>query len=960
MRFFPHTAAVLLLSASFTPLANHAASPSSGEYILAKNGKSVCTIVLKENPSAKEKYAAEELSEFIAKMSGAKVKPEIRHQKSSAQYNIFLGTAKDSALAAKIASSKIKELLHDGYALKAGRDGIILIGGSEDGVIFGAYAFLRKLGMRWFHPGPDGEYCPKLPDLAVKECEEIVNPSFEFRALSAGNNFAQGENEFFKWQTRNGMYMLTHKFILWRPDIQLETSRRPAEMGWGGHAMSSMMESGTKKEELFKQHPEYYGIWNGKRNLHYWYCQPCTSNPEVIRRMADGIMKYYKHKPEGGSFLLGNDDHTRWCQCENCSRLDSEFDKKMGYVSTRYFKMIMDVYKCLKENNANGEFQAWAYQNFQYPPHESVVIDKNISITLCPHGRCFVHAIDDPACKDNARFYDIFKKWKVRRNRTFTLEYPGQLPSGCEAGESCQDKNCTGVIYLPDDRRMADTLKKYHELGIRGSRSFIAAYNTKFGGSLKENTYTRTQNIALWHYYYVTAYFLWDVNADYEKVFEDYGSKYYGSAWPAMRKYRLLLTGLFENGPHMRYGTPNEELAKCLYPAYSRERLEAYLNEAEKLAAEDPSALRKVRRERDFFNHSWILMLDCVLADAPDLKRTHRPETPRACAAPEDLVVDGLLKEKEWKKADCAVNFITDGKPAVPGAILRVLYDKNSIVLGLELLERFDKAGQCAERPSAEEQVAIRLPRPGASDLVLEFRPDGKFIAGQSGATGVMRTLIDRRSAEVRIPVSTFGFHAAEGNKFSIGVERIRVEKGKKTEARLAGPNKNLYADITLGAAETIRNGSFEVLIKRKDLKDYIGNGVFPQWLTINPIKGAIELVRENAAHGYNALCFKGAGAVFFNTRSPENRRNYKIKVSCRAKGHGKMSFSFNRYKQVDGHNRFAGHVPNFFTAELNSGDWQYYETVYEHNFEERNPSLRIDMKGQECFLDDVRAEIIY
>ena len=754
------------------------------DYTLASNGKLLCHIVLPADASMMEKYAADELAHFIQKMAKTGEKPSISSKTADGKNNIFLCT-KTSEVARKVFSGRIlKNLTNEGYALKCVPGAVYLAGGNKEGVIYGVYAFLQKLGMRWFHPAPHGEYCPDLKVLKVGKWEENHNPSFVDRRLSAGANFPYEEKPFYLWMTRNKMPISLHKYGMWRKDWQLETSRRPYRMGSGGHAMSSLLEAGTKKGELFKQHPEYYGIWNGKRNLRKWYCQPCTSNPEVIRRMAKGIMEYFNKPPAGNAYLLGNDDHSRWCQCGNCSVIDSEFDKKMNYVSTRYFTMIRDVYNVLKKNNAKGQLQAWAYQNYQHPPGDDFDLPEEVHIIMCPHGRCYVHTLDDPECKDNAKFYDIFKKWQKRKNLKTTLEYPGNLPSGCDGGELCTN-DCPGVIYLPLDRQMADTIKKYHSLGIRGVSSFITAYGTRFGGLLKRNAYTENMNLSQWHYYYISAAMLWDVNQDFNTLFEDYGTKYYGKAWKYMRPYRLLLMELFENGPHMRYGTPNERLGECLNPLYARERLLYLLCQAEKVCEDDPLLTKRITDEKNFFMQSFVRIQDRLQADLPEMRRTNRPETPLAMKSAK-LTADGFLKEKEWKRAEYITHFRTNGSISDPATTLRVLYNDTTLLFGFELPGSFDAAtGKIRKAPGGE---TLTLTIHGITPLTLRFLSDGTFDAGGSTAKGVMRDAGDMRTAEIMVDASQFNLSLSNGNLLTISAALSGGRHSNKV-SRLSGIN---------------------------------------------------------------------------------------------------------------------------------------------------------------------------
>ena len=88
-----------------------------------------------------------------------------------------------------------------------------------------------------------------------------------------------------------------------------------------------------------------------------------------------------------------------------------------------------------------------------------------------------------------------------------------------------------GLIGYSDERApIVETPAKY----------FIKEYLAGGKGSMANS----------WYYdaisRYFQAYFMWNPDADFETVMEDFGSKFYGRAWPEMKEYRTLLRNRYE------------------------------------------------------------------------------------------------------------------------------------------------------------------------------------------------------------------------------------------------------------------------------------------------------------------------------------------------------------------------------------------------------------------------------
>jgi Domain of unknown function (DUF4838) len=152
--------------------------------------------------------------------------------------------------------------------------------------------FLEDIcGVRWFLPGPDGEYVPKRSTLRVSDdLDRTIVPVF---AYSAGRDLygvatpASFANNF-------------------RSAIRLRT--------YGGHSYYSWLPA----ERYFKDHPEYFALIDGKRTAEGNHL--CSSNPEVRKILIREIRKDFD---AGYDWVqLGQEDNYWRCQCEQCESLD--------------------------------------------------------------------------------------------------------------------------------------------------------------------------------------------------------------------------------------------------------------------------------------------------------------------------------------------------------------------------------------------------------------------------------------------------------------------------------------------------------------------------------------------------------------------------------------------------------------------------------------------------------------
>ncbi len=929
-------------------------------YNLVKDGKVTSCIILPDNAGPVERHAADELASYLEKVTGARV--AIGGAPSKELYNIYLGTtAAKNVPRSDTIDKAIAQLKDDGFVLCADKDGIRVIGKKPVSVLYGAYEILKKYAdIRWFAPGADFEYCPRKPTVAVPGQVTVRNPAFRFRQLIFYCCHTNSKTvDSWDWFVRNGFNLMVHKGLVKAYPAEME--KRGAEI-----LQHCSFNDLLGNDRLFDTHPEYYGLFDGKRmKMNGEKRQPCTSHPQVAEIMAACIDKRMDEPPRGGGYLIGNNDSTAWCQCENCIKLDPPEEKQKHFVSTRNFTFINTIAGEIYKTHPDADLWSWAYQNFLEPPTR-VVPDPRLSLELCLVGRCYRHSIADEKCRVNAKFRNILAGWlKLHPLKLLPYEY-----SWCESPANVP-------VYTPKERVYCRDLKYYHKIGMEGFKQTIAPPDGTF--SPPWNTRHQTEAwYGEWQLLYLAGRLAWDIDADYDQLVEDMGSKYYGKAWPAMKPYREELIKMYEeNADHLLGwgGTPHYILGKCLEKPGVEVRLLQLLSEAEKLAADDPVAMKRIKRDVEYFGIWWQSVHKDFLARK--LVRWEVNVNKRV----DPIVIDGEFGEDDWKRIDNVADFIaTDGKTAAdPRTFVKMLYDEDNIYFAVEAMESDPGKMKIKARKHDDEvardnnlelwiagfmsdkSVKIALnPKGVIQDAVVVSGKAGIDPQYDSGVEVKTKVLADRWVAEIRVPAAACGRKIKDWDVWKVNVVRNRrlgrfwnlLERESQTSSwskgALAGPES--LRSVVLGDAVIRGNGLVETaLLKNGDFEDVaapvqkesgVSSGAkVPEFWSNDT--GTVTMVEGGAASGRQFLRIKTSRkpwAQLFQGINPP--ADFKNNLRLRAKVRGKGNLSCGGWLKGG--------------CKIDSREWMDMDGVYIFEAGKKINGLAFQVTAGEIDLDDV------
>jgi len=374
-----------------------------------------------------------------------------------------------------------------------------LVGATPTAATFAIYTFLEDLGCRWFMPGTLGEVIPRNSPIVWRGKSRTETPSFSWRQL---------------WYAYGGPPETAHDFEVW----QLRNKAVSPDVAHRHNCLATVPPT-----TYFKTHPEYYALLNGQRRDDK---QLCTSNPDVVRLSIEHINEYFDKNPRAMSYSLCPDDNADFCECPNCTALDTGKKDKEGrsIVTDRVITYANAVARGIQQKHPGRSISTYAYLNYSTPP-EREQIDTHVNIVFTASVYCSGHGIGDPACPSRRTMKEDLTGWTRRSRHVYVYEYD-PTPFNAEL---------PWPMYGTHTRSMPI----YREMGIQG-----------FTHECHDSWATLFPDM------YVAARMMWDAGQSGDALMDDLCARFFGPAGPFMRTYyRELDEALRQYSGRMEWGT---------------------------------------------------------------------------------------------------------------------------------------------------------------------------------------------------------------------------------------------------------------------------------------------------------------------------------------------------------------------------------------------------------------------
>ena len=467
-----------------------------------KNGKTAWSIVIAPQASSSEVLAAEELKNYLKKISQADF-PIVKTASLPGKNAVVIGTAASfpelKALAPQVPADD-----QDSLVITARNGNVYLLGNNNRSALYAAYTFLEQVfNVRWLYMGSDGEVVPRKQSFELDDKLNITYTSrFRYRGFHVCGTFYHDEMEL--WMARNKLNMIHSNPPNGKKWIVDWNKKRAAR---GFYIMFANHNIAIYNQKTFAEHPELYALVNGKRI----YDQLCWSNPQVDKIMIDNFLKAIKEQPEVEIINMFPADNMNYCQCPECSRFKR---------TDLWFNMLKRLANGIQKVYPDKKIASIAYQAYINPP--DVDLQGMDFIEYCMYDRCYVHKFNE--CSINQKVLKRLDAWKKKNVQIPVYGY--------------EFDNFAFPMAMPFGKMLEDQFNTFEKIGLCGAIPEAVAPNYK-----GRNAAPSKRNSGE-HYlfeYYLYARLMWDKSGTFDSVANDYTSFAYDVAAPQVRQYYELM-----------------------------------------------------------------------------------------------------------------------------------------------------------------------------------------------------------------------------------------------------------------------------------------------------------------------------------------------------------------------------------------------------------------------------------
>ncbi len=445
-------------------------------------------ILLAEDCTPAEQYAAEELQSLIEPCIGRKL--EIVRESSKPEGHIFVGSGK--AMRASNVGFEVQGFGEEDSRMVIRNGNIAIAGGRPRGTLYGVYVFLEDyFGVRFLTA--DHTHTPAVgPWRVVGPVDRFYHPPLRFR-----------------WS----FYGETNSQPAFAARRRCNTTTGDEKLGGKTNfdLISHTFGSQIPSAKYGKEHPEYFALRDGKRlaagGNDFFDTEPCLTNPEVRKIVTDAVLAELKANPHRGNISVSQNDNSKNCQCPNCAAIDEREGTPMGTLLEFVNAVADEVGKQYPEVKI-GTLSYW----YTRKPPKTLKPLPNVQIQLCSIECCMLHPITDPNCPKNAEFCRDMDEW---------------------------GKICSDISVWNYNTNFSNYLLPCPNLNvIEPNIRYFVAHQAKgifmqAGGDAKGAEMSDLRN-------YVMSGLLWDPNRSGQQLINEFLDLHYGKAAEPIRRFLTL------------------------------------------------------------------------------------------------------------------------------------------------------------------------------------------------------------------------------------------------------------------------------------------------------------------------------------------------------------------------------------------------------------------------------------
>jgi hypothetical protein len=464
---------ILSLTVGLTPLTLR------GAIKVARGGEARARIVVADDATETERFAAEELALFLHIVTGAVFPVGQKTDPSGNRLLVGPGAARLAAARIDLAGLAPEEIV----VRSVGND-LVLLGGGPRGTLYAVYAFLEDVvGCRWWTGTASA--MPWKPSLSVGDVRIRFKPPLEYREpywfvafdhVWAARNKANG--------TRAGGDAL-----------------RGGRQTYAGfvHTFYGLI----PPERYFARHPDWFSEIEGRRTVEN--AQLCLTNEDMRRELVKNLREKLRGDPAATIASVSQNDCFGNCTCPRCRAVDEEEGGPAGSL----LRFVNAVAADIEAEFPQVAVDTLAYQYTRKPPR-FVRPRPNVIVRLCSIECSFARPLDDPL---NKAFFDDLEGWSKIADRLYIWDYTTNF------SHYVQPHPNLGVL--------APNVRLFVGRKVRGV--FEQGAYQSWGSEMAE--------LRAW----MLAKLLWDPGLDADRLREEFLTGYYGPAAGPMESFLELM-----------------------------------------------------------------------------------------------------------------------------------------------------------------------------------------------------------------------------------------------------------------------------------------------------------------------------------------------------------------------------------------------------------------------------------
>lgn len=598
------------------------------DFAVNAGGKPGAFIVVSDEGSAVQAYAAQELQRALLEVTGVSL-PIVGGEKAGGGPRLLIGRAENLQKELGGCAVTDKEVL-----VKVVGETVCLTGEGDREALYATYVFLERCaGVRWLWPGKEGEFYPRNEGLTIGEQEIREKPSLQFRSVAL--NAPHYDEDTLVWKARQRMNIGGVR--PGRPETIVWLQEKGFLTRMAGHNV-------TLPAKLLQEHPDWIAEYAGQRvpppsdDAHL-----CWSNAGVQEALKEKVADWVKTNPGLDMVSLYTADHNRFCECVKCIEMAPD-------VSTRWQKLSKLLIASVKGAVPEMLVSTLAYQAYRSVPTEMAPYDL---VGYATYNISYRYPFSEPH-KGNAAALEEIRQWQALGAKMGLRGYEMIVATGPRA-------------FLPLVYLLKEDISYATKMGLTHFSSEVAPYGyPKKVPAAEQGWNVNRLNL------YAMARLMWNADLSVDEILEDWCSHAYGPAADEMKAYYFGMEKAWRGaaGDVSYFLNPSPTLARHFMSDELVGESERLLSQAAGKVAESPRLAKVVDLDREMFK-TWKRLnsyrnASLLRSEVAALK----------VAQPEEM------RNLPWDKARVFPHFVgPEGETPKEATEVRALWDEEHLYL---------------------------------------------------------------------------------------------------------------------------------------------------------------------------------------------------------------------------------------------------------------------------------------